>query len=69
MQCTAPTVVMTYAITDGYFDVYGGSGQWGNATVNNIDSFAFNSDGTLNNMTISTSNGNWQYSNGAWKQL
>ena len=22
MQCTAPTVVMTYAITDGYFDVY-----------------------------------------------
>ncbi len=52
---------------NGSFIPWGGSGQWGTVQVTGISNYAFNSDGTLNFMTVNVEDGSsWTYANGQW---
>ncbi len=54
---------------NGTFTQWGGSGQWPDATITGIPNYSFNSDGTLDSMTVNVTDGSsWTYANGQWSQ-
>ncbi len=59
-----------YVEQNGDFIPWGGCGQWANCSIiTNIPSYFFNSDGTLNSMTVDLEDGHvWKYANGQWSQ-
>ncbi len=52
---------------NGVFTPWGGYGQWGDLQLTGLSNYAFNSDGTLNFMTVTVEDGSsWTYANGQW---